>query len=47
MSTVLAEQDDLAEKRKRGVRLTAIVCGLVAAFFYFGFIAMTLIKGWK
>jgi hypothetical protein len=45
MSTVLAEQDDLAEKRRRGVRRTAIVCGLVAAFFYFGFIVMTLIKG--
>jgi hypothetical protein len=45
MSTVLAERDELAEKRRRGVRITAIVCGLVAAFFYFGFIVMTLIKG--
>jgi hypothetical protein len=47
MSTVLAEHDDLVEKRKRGVRLTAIVCGLVAAFFYFGFIVLTLVRGWK
>jgi hypothetical protein len=47
MSTVLAEQDDLAQKRKRGVRITAIVCGLVAAFFYFGFIVLTLVRGWK
>jgi hypothetical protein len=45
MSTVLAEQDDLAQKRKRGIRITLIVCGLVVAFFYFGFIVMIVIKG--
>ena len=47
MSIVLAERDDLAEKRKRGVRRTAIVVGLIAAFFYFGFIVLTLYRGWK
>ena len=45
MSTVLAEHGDLAEKRRRGVRNTLIVCALVVAFFYFGFIVMILIKG--
>jgi hypothetical protein len=47
MSTVLVEQDDLAQKRRRGVRITAIVCGLVAAFFYFGFIVLTLVRAHK
>jgi len=47
MSTVLAERDELAQKRRRGVRITAIVCGLVAAFFYFGFIVLTLVRAHK
>ena len=45
MSTVLTGQDDEIEKRKRGVRRTAIVFGLIALFFYFGFIVLTLIRG--
>jgi hypothetical protein len=45
MSTVLAERGDLEQKRRRGIRNTLIVCGLVVAFFYFGFIVMILIKG--
>jgi uncharacterized membrane protein (DUF485 family) len=47
MSTILAQQDDEIEKRKRGVRRTAIVFGLIALFFYFGFIVLTLYRGWK
>ncbi len=47
MSTVLVEQDELARKRRRGVRNTLIVCALVTAFFYFGFIVLMLIKGAK
>jgi Na+/melibiose symporter-like transporter len=46
MSIVLAQQDDI-EKRKRGVRRTAIVFGLIALFFYVGFIVLTLVKGSK
>jgi len=40
----LAQQDDELEKRKRGVRRTAIVVGLIALFFYFGFIVLTLVR---
>lgn len=47
MSTILVQQDDEAEKRKRGVRRTAIVFGLIALFFYVGFIVLTLYRGWK
>ena len=47
MSTVLTERDDEIEKRKRGVRRTAIFFGLVALFFYFGFIVLTLVRGSK
>jgi uncharacterized membrane protein (DUF485 family) len=46
MSIGLAQQDDF-EKRKRGVRRTAIVFGLIALFFYVGFIVLTLYRGWK
>jgi uncharacterized membrane protein (DUF485 family) len=46
MSAVLQQVDE-AEKRKRGVRRTAIVFGLIALFFYFGFIVLTLYRGWK
>ena len=47
MSTVLAHQDDEIEKRKRGVRRTAIVFGLIALFFYVGFIVLTIVRGSK
>jgi len=47
MSTVLAPRDDEIEKRKRGVRRTAIVFGLIALFFYVGFIVLTLVRGSK
>ena len=47
MSTVLAHQDDETEKRKRGVRRTAIVVGLIALFFYVGFIVLTIVRGSK
>ena len=42
--TGLTQVDD-EEKRKRGIRRTLIVFGLIAAFFYFGFIALTLYRG--
>jgi hypothetical protein len=47
MSTVLAQQDDEIEKRKRGVRRTAIIVGLIALFFYVGFIVLTIVRGSK
>jgi len=47
MSTVLAQQDDEIEKRKRGVRRTAIIAGLVALFFYVGFIVLMVVRGSK
>jgi len=47
MSTVLARQDDETEKRKRGVRRTAIFFGLIALFFYVGFIVLTVVRGMK
>ena len=37
-------QDDEAQKRKRGIRRTAIFFGLIALFFYFGFIVLTLVR---
>jgi len=46
MSTALV-QDDEAEKRKRGIRRTAILCGLVALAFYIGFIVLTVVRGSK
>jgi hypothetical protein len=47
MSTVLTERDDEIEKRKRGVRRTAIFFGLIALFFYVGFIVLTVVRGSK
>jgi hypothetical protein len=45
MSTVLTQHDDEAERRsKRGVRRTAIFFGLIALFFYVGFIVLTLVR---
>jgi hypothetical protein len=46
MSTALAEDLD-AEKRRRGVRRTAIVFGLIALFFYVGFMVLIVVKGSK
>jgi hypothetical protein len=46
MSTVLAQDLD-AEKRKRGVRRTAIVFGLIALFFYVGFMVLIVVRGLK
>jgi fucose permease len=46
MSTALT-QDDEAQKRKRGVRRTAIVFGLIALFFYVGFMVLIVVKGSK
>jgi hypothetical protein len=40
-------QDDEAQKRKRGVRRTAIVFGLIALFFYVGFMVLIVVKGSK
>lgn len=34
-------------QRRRSVRRTAIVFTLIAAGFYFGFIVMILVRGWK
>jgi hypothetical protein len=47
MSTVLAEHDIDAQKRKRGVRRTAILFGLIALFFYVGFMVLIVVKGSK
>jgi hypothetical protein len=46
MSTALAQFDE-AEKRKRGVRRTAIVFGFIALFFYIGFMVLIVVKGSK
>jgi hypothetical protein len=46
MSTALAQFDE-TEKRKRGVRRTAIVFGLIALFFYIGFMVLIVVKGSK
>jgi hypothetical protein len=40
-------QDDETEKRKRGVRRTAIAFGLIALFFYVGFIVLIVVRGSK
>jgi hypothetical protein len=45
VENVELSRDDDAQKRKRGIRRTAIVFGLIAAFFYFGFIVLTLVRG--
>jgi hypothetical protein len=47
LETAGLSQVDAAEKRKRGIRRTALVFGLVALFFYFGFIVLTLVRGSK
>jgi hypothetical protein len=44
MNMALAQDDEEAQKRKRGVRRTAIFFGLIALFFYFGFIVLTLVR---
>jgi hypothetical protein len=46
MSTALAH-DDETEKRKRGIRRTAIVFGLIALFFYIGFMVLIVVRGSK
>jgi hypothetical protein len=46
MSSTLA-QDDEAEKRRRSVRRTAIVVGLIALSFYVGFIVLMIARGLK
>jgi hypothetical protein len=46
MSATLAK-DDEAEKRKRGVRRTAVVFGLIALFFYVGFMVLMVLRGSK
>ncbi|MDB6087568.1 MAG: hypothetical protein JWN85_352 [Gammaproteobacteria bacterium] len=45
METVELVQVDDVEKRKRGVRRTALVFGLIALLFYIGFIVLTLYRG--
>jgi small neutral amino acid transporter SnatA (MarC family) len=40
-------QDLDVEKRKRGIRRTAIVFGLIALFFYVGFMVLIVVKGSK
>jgi fucose permease len=47
MTSTTLTQDDEAEKRKRGVRRTAIVFGLIALFFYVGFMVLIVVKGSK
>ena len=45
MSSAVAQND--ADKRRRGVRRTAIMFGLIALAFYVGFIVLTLVRGSK
>jgi hypothetical protein len=33
--------------RRRRVRRSALLFALIATAFYFGFIVMTLVRGWK
>ena len=44
MDMALPQDDEAAQKRKRGVRRTAIFFGLIALFFYVGFIVLTLVR---
>ena len=37
---------DEAQRRRR-LRRSALLLALIAAVFYFGFIVMTLVRGWK
>ena len=46
MSTALTA-DDETEKRKKGIRRTAIVFGLIALFFYVGFMVLTVVRASK
>ncbi len=46
MSSALAHNDE-AEKRRRGVRRTALIAGFIALLFYVGFIVLTLVRGSK
>ena len=34
-------------RRQRRVRRSALLFALIATAFYFGFIVMTLVRGWK
>jgi ferric-dicitrate binding protein FerR (iron transport regulator) len=34
-------------ERRRSVRRSALLFALIAAAFYFGFIVMTLVRGWQ
>jgi hypothetical protein len=48
MSSVLTQHDDAAERRsRRGVRRTAIFFGLIALFFYVGFMVLIVVRGSK
>ena len=40
-------RDDEADKRRRGIRRTALFFGLIALAFYIGFIVLTLVRGSK
>jgi len=46
LSSALAE-DQEADKRRRGIRRTTLVVGLIALLFYVGFIVLTLVRGSK
>ena len=35
------------DPRRRRVRRSALLLALIAATFYFGFIVMTLVRGWQ
>jgi hypothetical protein len=40
-------EDQEADKRRRGIRRTTLVVGLIALLFYVGFIVLTLVRGSK
>jgi len=44
--TAHAAPPDEARRRRR-VRRSALLFALIAVAFYFGFILMTLVRGWK
>jgi hypothetical protein len=47
MSTALTQRGDEIEKRKRGIRRTTLIVGLIALLFYVGFIVLTLLRASK
>jgi len=41
------DRDDEDQKRRRGIRRTTLIVGLIALLFYLGFIVLTVYRGSK